>query len=157
MKRIVCVYFALSAIFIIAINLYIDFWKTPQMAVYEPNKAVQEWVYEDEDENEKITEAIENKANEIECVLTAYCNCEECCGEWAGGATYIGVMPQENRTIAVDPDVIPLGSWVNINGEWYCAEDTGNFCGNHIDIYMDSHEECKQFGVQKATVYWEEN
>jgi 3D (Asp-Asp-Asp) domain-containing protein len=93
-----------------------------------------------------------------DCLLTAYCNCEECCGEWAGGPTYTGTMPEEGRTVAVDPDVIPLGSRVLIAGRWYIAEDTGSWVkGDHIDVYMESHDACNEFGRQWTDVYWEEN
>lgn len=85
--------------------------------------------------------------------LTAYCPCTYCCGEWADGITATGVKAQANHTIAVDPDVIPLGSWVLIGKDWFKAEDTGAFCGNIIDIYFDSHEEAKDFGRQTAVVY----
>ena len=75
--------------------------------------------------------------------LTAYCNCEKCCGKWAGGPTATGVMPKADWTIAVDPSVIPLGSKVQINGHTYCAEDTGSAIkGNKIDIYVEDHNDC---------------
>ncbi len=100
---------------------------------------------------------------ERECLgtftLTAYCSCKKCCGKWSGGSTYSGVMPQEGRTIAVDPRVIPLGSRVYIDGYGeYIAEDTGSAIkGNRIDIYMDSHEAARWFaggaGSCKAEVY----
>lgn len=86
--------------------------------------------------------------------LTFYCNCSICCGEWAGGATASGTYPTAGRTIAVDPDVIPLGSQVIINGHTYVAEDTGSsIVGNRIDVYMDSHEAALDAGVQYAEVY----
>ena len=86
--------------------------------------------------------------------LTAYCNCSKCCGKWAGGPTKSGTMPKQNRTIAVDPKVIPLGSKVIINGITYIAEDTGSAIKNKkIDVYFDSHKEALKFGVQYAKVY----
>lgn len=88
----------------------------------------------------------------FEC--TAYCSCEKCCGAWADGITYTGVQATANRTIAVDPDVIPLGSEVIINGQAYVAEDVGGAIqGNRIDIYMDSHSEALKWGVQQHVVY----
>lgn len=79
--------------------------------------------------------------------LTAYCSCKKCCGKWSGGPTYSGVMPQEGRTIAVDPRVIPLGSRVYIDGYGeFIAEDTGSSIkGNRIDIYMGSHTAARWF------------
>lgn len=74
--------------------------------------------------------------------LTAYCDCEDCQGPWVG-ITALGTLPISNHTIAVDPEVIPLGSTVVINGKEYCAEDTGSaIIGNKIDIFVDSHDEC---------------
>lgn len=90
--------------------------------------------------------------------LTAYCSCKECCGKeptdpWYG-ITATGSKVQDNFTIAVDPAVIPLGSYVQINGTVYHAEDTGkSIKGNIIDIYISDHETTKQFGVQYADVY----
>lgn len=86
--------------------------------------------------------------------LTFYCNCSSCCGKWAGGRTASGTIPVQGRTIAVDPDVIPLGSRVLIDGQEYIAEDTGGAIkGNRIDVYMDSHKEALRAGVKNAEVY----
>lgn len=83
--------------------------------------------------------------------VTAYCGCEKCCG---GGKTATGTIPTENRTIAVDPKIIPYGSHVIINGQEYIAEDTGGAIkGNRIDIYFKTHEEAVEFGRQDLEVY----
>jgi len=52
--------------------------------------------------------------------------------------------------IAVDPDIIPLGTRVEIKGMGYfTAEDCGSkIKGNRIDIYFDSKEEAVDFGRQ---------
>lgn len=85
--------------------------------------------------------------------LTAYCPCAKCCGEWADGITYTGTEATAGRTIAVDPNVIPLGSTVHINGQAYTAEDIGGAIkGNRIDVYFPTHTEALQFGVQYAEV-----
>lgn len=74
-------------------------------------------------------------------LLTGYDDCEECQEEWVG-TTALGVAPQANHTIAVDPNIISLGSHVIINGVEYVAEDVGGGVnGNHIDIFVGSHEE----------------
>ena len=86
--------------------------------------------------------------------LTAYCKCSKCCGKWSGSPTASGVMPKANRTIAVDTSIIPFGTEVIINGNTYIAEDTGSAIkGNKIDIYMPSHQEALNFGVQYAEVF----
>ena len=98
----------------------------------------------------------EPKVQSAVCQLTAYCPCELCCGQWAGGNTASGTVPTAGRTVGVDPEVIPLGTTVYIDGKAYRAEDTGAFTGNIIDIYMDSHEEALRFGRREATVTWAE-
>lgn len=86
--------------------------------------------------------------------ITAYCPCSKCCGEWADGITYTGSVATENSTIAVDPDVIPLGSYVEINGVSYYAEDIGGAIkGNRVDIFFESHEAALEWGVQYHDVY----
>lgn len=112
------------------------------------------------------TEAPAETAEEVSLgsfKLTAYCGCTKCCGknakrgedgEWLA-ITRSGVRAQANHTIAVDPDVIPLGSKVRIGDVIYTAEDTGGkwVQGNHIDIYMKEHSAAAQFGCQRAEVY----
>lgn len=50
--------------------------------------------------------------------------------------------------VAVDPDVIPLGTKIEIKDIGiFTAEDTGGkIKGNRIDIYFDSKEEAEEFG-----------
>ena len=89
-----------------------------------------------------------------EFTLTHYCPCEVCCGEWADGITYTGTEATEGRTIAVDPDVIPLGSTVVIDGQEYIAEDVGGAIrGNRIDIFMRDHLVALMAGVKTAEVF----
>ena len=73
---------------------------------------------------------------------TGYCDCEICQGPWVG-TTALGMAPTPNNTIAVDPDIIPLGSYVWMDGQRYHAEDTGSaIIGYKVDIFVGSHEEC---------------
>jgi 3D (Asp-Asp-Asp) domain-containing protein len=88
--------------------------------------------------------------------LTAYCKCSKCCGKWAGSPTASGTTPKANRTIAVDPNIISFGTKVVINGNTYVAEDSGSAIkGNRIDIYMPTHSQALDFGVQYAEVFVE--
>ena len=81
--------------------------------------------------------------------ITAYgADCEGCTGR-----TYTGTEPQIGRTIAVDPDVIPIGSTVLIDGQEYIAEDTGGAIkGNVIDMFVGTEAESVVFGVRYAEV-----
>ena len=108
------------------------------------------------------------KTNTVSKVLTvkvtAYCSCVKCCGVWSKdhpsrqGTDYeqyttSGTIPVAGRTVAVDPDIIPLGSKILIDGHEYIAEDTGSGVkGNHIVIYFDSHEEALEWGVKTLEV-----
>lgn len=77
--------------------------------------------------------------------MTAYgIDCTGCTG-----TTATGTHPEVGRTIAVDPDVIPLGSEVMIDGHVYIAEDTGGAIkGKAIDMYVGTEAESEVFGVQ---------
>ena len=104
---------------------------------------------------------IRQEIDEIEVVeslgeftLTHYCDCLECCGQYSDGITATGTEATQGRTIAVDPNVIPLGSEVLIDGQVYIAEDVGGAIkGNRIDVYVDSHSEAIQRGVIEKEVY----
>lgn len=103
---------------------------------------------------ETVTETTTEPPNKTMTVIaTAYCPCERCCGKWADGITASGVKAKANRTIAVDKNIIPLGTSVIINDKIYVAEDTGSAIkGNKIDIYFDSHEQALEFGRQTIEI-----
>lgn len=63
--------------------------------------------------------------------------------------TFTGIDLRENpRVIAVDPNVIPLGSTIHVPGYGeYVAGDTGGaIIGNRIDVHIESLQEAIQFG-----------
>lgn len=88
-----------------------------------------------------------------ECVITAYCPCGECCGRWADGVTASG-LPAGPGIVAVDPEVIPLGSTVIIDGQQYLAADTG-VTGQAVDLCMESHAAALAFGRSRQSVWIE--
>ncbi len=57
--------------------------------------------------------------------------------------------------VAVDPNVIPLGTHLYIPGygEAIAADVGSSIQGNRIDIAFDTHEEAIDFGRQSITVY----
>lgn len=84
--------------------------------------------------------------------ITWYCPCEICSGEY-GHDTSTGARATEGRTVAVDPDVIPYGTHVLIDGKEYVAEDCGGAVkGDHIDIFVENHEETERNGVTHKEV-----
>lgn len=99
-------------------------------------------------------------------LLTHYCICEKCCGKTpdhpAYGITHSGRTAEPYISVAVDPDVIPLGSTV-----WLAygdgrivecrADDTGGAInGARIDLCVSSHSEALELGIDYITVYWKE-
>lgn len=83
-------------------------------------------------------------------------------GGW-GAVDYLG-NPLELGTIAVDPDVIPLGTKVYISGFSFAGLPTGGFYAeardiggsikdNRIDIFIPGpRKEVMKFGIQNVTV-----
>ncbi len=76
---------------------------------------------------------------------TAYC--------YTGNRTATGTWPSRG-TIAVDPEVIPLGSKLYVEGYGEgIAEDTGGAIkGEIIDLYMESEAECWDWGRRQVEV-----
>jgi 3D (Asp-Asp-Asp) domain-containing protein len=83
---------------------------------------------------------------------TGYCNCRKCCGK-SDGITASGTQAHRG-TIAVDPEVIPLGTQVYIQGVGeFRAEDTGGAIKDRrIDIWFSAHAEALKFGRKMVRV-----
>lgn len=92
--------------------------------------------------------------------FTVYAYCTERYPHICGGSayTYSGEPVQAGHTVAVDPAVIPLGSWLYIEGlGWRQAADTGSAIdGRRLDLAVCTHEEALTWGVQHRQVWiWE--
>ena len=97
--------------------------------------------------------------------VTAYCSCEKCCGVYATtrpldeagnpivyGASGEVLIPE--YSVAVDPDVIPYGTKLYMNGKGYIAHDCGGLIdGNDLDLYFTSHEDAWNWGCQYIEVF----
>ncbi len=86
------------------------------------------------------------------CESTAYC---------LKGNTASG-KPTQKGYVAVDPSVIPLGTWLYIESltpgmedYGYCiAADTGGAInGNMVDVYFYTEDECRVWGRRNINVY----
>ena len=87
--------------------------------------------------------------------VTAYCPCEKCCGAYANGYTATGAKATQGVTIAADPDVLPMGTEIELDGHTYTVQDTGGaISGNRLDLYFDSHEDALRWGVREKIVRW---
>lgn len=85
------------------------------------------------------------------CRITHYCNCSQCCGQWAGGPTASGTYPTAGRTVAMD---LPFGTKIKIGNDptVYVVEDRG-VSGAAVDVYCSSHSEALAGGMYYADVY----
>ena len=141
---------------------YVTDEELAEMEAYEKERArVEAKAEENREQAKKEEEARKPKLRSLGMfTLTAYCTCKKCCGknspEVTGkpSRTRSGTSPVQGRTVAVDKNVIPLGTHIFINGHEYVAEDTGSWVeGNDVDIFFNSHREALIFGVQKAEVF----
>jgi 3D (Asp-Asp-Asp) domain-containing protein len=57
-------------------------------------------------------------------------------------------------TVAADPRVLRMGSWIKIDGVgWRRVEDTGSAIkGKRLDLYLEDHAKAKRFGVKRLLV-----
>ncbi|MCQ2609740.1 MAG: 3D domain-containing protein [Lachnospiraceae bacterium] len=98
--------------------------------------------------------------------LTGYCSCTICTK--GTGITYSGKLVSPNHTVAADLNVIPLGTFIILEGTEdsstldkyngvYQVEDKGSGVKNkHIDIYQPTHQmaaDVTKTGYSYAEVY----
>ena len=130
----------------------------------EPTFFTQE-VQDVEPSNTPTPTAIEEPTMESlgEYRITAYCPCEICCGEWANKRTNgivvgaYGVELEPGVSIAAP---FPAGTKLYIDGIGeYTVQDklatwvVEKYDSKVIDIYFESHEDAKAFGLQHKEVF----
>jgi 3D (Asp-Asp-Asp) domain-containing protein len=84
---------------------------------------------------------------------TAYtANCDGCSGITSSG-TNLKEIPYA-KVIAVDPDVIPMGSVVYVPGYGYAvaADIGGGINGNEIDVYMKNYSDAVNWGRKNVNI-----
>lgn len=72
---------------------------------------------------------------------------------WTGQRTASGTWPAVG-TAAVDPEVIPLGTrlWIEGYGEAVALDTGGLVKGDIIDVYLPTEAECWQWGRRQVEV-----
>ena len=85
--------------------------------------------------------------------ITAYCSCELCEGRNTD-LTITYELRHADYTVAVDPNVVPLGSEILIEGKKYIASDAiSGVNGKTIAIYKSWHDEVESFNTYNAEVF----
>ncbi|PAV28844.1 cell wall-binding protein [Virgibacillus profundi] len=106
---------------------------------------------EKKEEPEKQQSKAEGRTFSVEATAyTAYCT-------GCSGITATGVNLKENphaKVIAVDPNVIPLGTKVYVEGYGHAvAADTGGaIVGNRIDIHLPTKDQAYDWGRRTVTI-----
>jgi 3D (Asp-Asp-Asp) domain-containing protein len=87
-------------------------------------------------------------------VATGYTEAAEENYPYAGQPSYIGI-PLGRGVVAVDPNVIPMGTklYVEGYGEAIAADQGGAIRGNRIDLFFDSKFEADNWGMRTVKVY----
>lgn len=97
--------------------------------------------------------------------LTGYCACKKCTP--GTGITYSGKKVRANHTVAADLKILPIGTYIyiegtdgknvtNYNGVYQVEDKGGGVKNKHIDIYQPTHELASlvtQSGKIYANVY----
>ncbi|MBU5245312.1 3D domain-containing protein [Bacillus halotolerans] len=108
----------------------------------------------------KSTNAKAVKSHEVVATAyTAFCS-TGCTGKTRTGFDVSNTSYYNGkRIIAVDPEVIPLYSLVQVSYEGnsfqaYAIDTGGDIKNNRIDILMDSEQEANAFGLKNVRVSW---
>ncbi|MGI6585449.1 MAG: DUF348 domain-containing protein [Gracilibacteraceae bacterium] len=94
----------------------------------------------------------------LKMTATAYDATFESCGKHPDhpqyGITYSGLRVRPG-IVAVDPKVIPLGTYLYVEGygEALAADIGGAIKGNRIDLYYESPEDVAKYGKRTVKVY----
>ena len=103
----------------------------------------------------KVTYTDANGNTTDQCRVTFYCHCTKCCGAWGVNdvnytPTRNGIKMREDYTVAVDRNVIPIGTKLlavmynngeELSRQLFYAADTG-VKGLAIDVYRQTHSYC---------------
>ena len=95
------------------------------------------------------------KAYEMEVKTTGYCNNPICINDvrWQDGMTATGTKARLG-VCASDWEVLPVGTLLYVDGYGFCTvEDRGGKVkGKHIDLFFNSYNEAKQWGMKKKKI-----
>lgn len=134
-------------------------------ALENENDSLKASIQQQESKIKKLEEnnnTLENAINELKELSAKEENNKQYMGKFTltyyciSGVTKSGNPTQENYTVAVDPNVIPLGSTLHIDGlGTRVAHDTGGAIkGKKIDVYVKDYETAIKNGVTRDVDVW---
>lgn len=115
------------------------------------HKEEKQKVEQDEEVKQEDNSEEQGKTMTVEATAyTAYCN-------GCSGVTYTGIDLRANpnqKVIAVDPNVIPLGSKVYVEGygEAVAGDIGGAIKGNRIDVFIPSKSDAYEWGRRTVEI-----
>jgi 3D (Asp-Asp-Asp) domain-containing protein len=143
----------LSASLIFGLNKLFELVSTSFVAEINPTIVETNFIIQKEYTSIKI-----NQTDPMEMIVTSYTAGPESTGKRQGMKGY-GITRTGTRAkvgvCAVDPEYIPLGTSLYIDGYGYCrAEDTGGKVkGYHIDVFLDKVSDAIKFGRSERKVW----
>ena len=100
-----------------------------------------------------VVTAVGHKPKTISVTATAYtAKCDGCSGITSTGIDLLA--NPDKKVIAVDPNVIPLGTEVYVEGygKAVAGDIGGAIKGNKIDVHVPTKDEAKSWGVRTVDV-----
>jgi 3D (Asp-Asp-Asp) domain-containing protein len=102
-------------------------------------------------------EKTESAWTTISMRVTAYCPCEQCCGEWADGVTSNGhVIEPGDCFVAADSrfafDTVMLIEGYNKSNTVKVFDRGGAIKGNKLDVFFHTHQAALEWGVRYIDV-----
>ena len=139
-----------------SINANADSSNLERVAVVESNLNIKpREEFKDTNIEKEVVKSEVNLVSLGEFKITVYDACGYCSGEWStqlARPCSNGHSAIENHTVAVDPEIIPYGTKLLIDGIEYVAEDCGGAVkGNVIDVYVEDCE--NSFGRKYSEVF----
>jgi Uncharacterized protein conserved in bacteria len=89
---------------------------------------------------------------EISAYTNGYESTRKCKGDRNYGRTASGLITKEGRTVSADPNLLPIGTIIFIDGIGERrVEDTGSAIkGYKLDLFIEDLQEAKKFGRKKG-------
>lgn len=101
----------------------------------------------------RSSSSVSREGKTITVLATGYCPCNVCNYPYGGQPTYMGDSLQKG-IVAVDPNIIPMGSQLYIEGYGYgkASDQGGAIKGMHIDLCFSTHQEALNWGMKYVKV-----